>query len=112
MMDHYDISPPRSWRHHQNRMDGWGQEGTLLSWSVVRVGPVGLVEKTPYVVGLVELVQGKRMLAQITDVDLKDLRAGMKCTGVVRRLCVPAEDQLITYGVKFVPVSDLQHLCD
>ena len=112
MMDHYDISPPRSWRHHQDRKKGWGQVGTLLSWSVVRVGPVGLVEKTPYVVGLLELADGERMLAQITDVDLNDLCEGMHCVGTMRRLCVPAEDQLITYGVKFVPMSDFGTIRD
>jgi uncharacterized OB-fold protein len=95
------ISAPRVWRYNQQRRKYLGEVGMLVGFSVVRVGPVGLENRTPYVVGLVE-VGGEKIMVQI--VDIAKPRIGMKVVGVVRRLFDVDPEAVVVYGIKFRPV--------
>jgi hypothetical protein len=53
---------------------------------------------------MVELVDGTRVLAQLTDVDLEDVYVGMEVEAAFRRLYTYGEDGHIVYGTKFRPV--------
>jgi len=97
------FSPIRAWRQQKFRTKGWGESGTLLSWSVVANGPVGMNGRSPYIVGLIELNDRSRVVAQVVDVSPEDLTFGLKVKGVLRRLFDVEEDQIIVYGVKFTP---------
>lgn len=79
------------------------REGKLISWSVVSDPPAKFEEYAPYIIGLVELKDGNRIIAQITDVSAEELKMGMEVRAVVRRLYEEGEEGLIHYGYKFIP---------
>ena len=53
------------------------QQGTLFSYTVVRVPPPGWPGQVPYVLGEVELPEGPHVLAEVIDCNHGDLRVGM-----------------------------------
>ncbi len=77
--------------------------GKLISWSVVRNPPREFSEFSPYIVGLVELDDGTRVIAQIVDVKLSDLKEGMRVRATVRRTYEDGDRGIVRYGFKFVP---------
>ncbi len=81
-----------------------GREGSIVSWSVVRVPPTGFSSLAPYPVAIVELAGGKRMTAQLVDWDSKDLAFGTKVKVVVRRVSEPPTEGVIPYGLKVKPL--------
>jgi len=60
----------------------------------------------PYLVALVELAEGVRVTAQLTDVDPDEVEIGMPVEMVTRRLQErgPREQGYLVYGYKFRPV--------
>lgn len=96
------ISPVRVWRYNERRRRFLGVVGTLVSYSVVRVGPQGMESKTPYIVGLVKIGK-ERVMIQIVGVNTEDLRTGMRLVGRLRRLFTVDPDAVVVYGVKFCP---------
>jgi len=56
------------------------------------------------IVGIVELEQGVKILAQIVDADIKDLKIGMPVRAVFRKLSENGDTGIISYGIKFSPV--------
>jgi hypothetical protein len=77
--------------------------GKLLTYTIVRKGPAEFSGQEPYAVGLVELGEGVRVLAQLTDVALDDIRLGMDLEAVLRRYREDSNDGIILYGIKFRP---------
>ena len=55
----------------------FGPEGTLFSYTVVRVPPSGWTGPVPYVLGEVELREGPHVLAEVLDWDMSSLKVGM-----------------------------------
>lgn len=78
-------------------------EGKVYSHTVIYDAPAGYEEFTPYVAALVQLDEGPLVTAQLTDVDIEDVRIGMPVEMVTRRLRQYNEDGLIVYGYKFRP---------
>lgn len=126
------ISPARTWRYRRERCVligsrcqkcgktyypprrrcecGGGLEevklpntGTLLSYTVTYNVPEGFREQSPLIIGIVELDNGVRVLAPITDVALEELKVGMELEATLRRISEDGETGLIRYGVKFRP---------
>jgi uncharacterized OB-fold protein len=58
----------------------------------------------PYCIGLVKLDEGSQVLGQIADVEIGDLKIGMKMQAQLRKLYVVGDEGTITYGIKFVCV--------
>jgi hypothetical protein len=81
-----------------------GDEGTLLTFTVVRVASDKFSKETPYAVGVVELQDGVRVTAQIVDVDVDDLRIGQKVNVVFRRIQEDGKAGILCYGYKVVTV--------
>jgi uncharacterized OB-fold protein len=79
-------------------------EGKLVSWTIQHVVPGGFALQAPYVVGIVELIEGVRVTAQIVDCDPRALEAGTQLRHVMRRVLADGADGIIQYGYKFVPV--------
>lgn len=98
------FNAPRVWRYNKQRRRFLGKRGVLVSWSVVRVAPEGMLERTPYVVGLVRV--GKALvMAQLIEVeDVSRLRVGLVLIGRLRRLFDVDEKALLVYGIKFAPL--------
>ncbi len=78
------------------------QQGTLLSFSHVTTPPADFKHMAPYCIGLIQLKEGPRLVAQLTDVKLEDLYIGMPMRGVFRKLYAHKQG-IIHYGTKFVP---------
>ncbi len=78
-------------------------EGTVETFTVIRVAPTGFGDEAPYVVGVVALPNGVRVTAQITDCKHEDLKIGDKVRIEFRRLNQDGPAGVIAYGYKFVP---------
>jgi uncharacterized OB-fold protein len=61
---------------------------------------------SPMVIGLIEMEEGFRLLAQIVDVKPEEISNGMKVEAVLRRMIVDGETGLIYYGIKFAPLIE------
>lgn len=54
-----------------------GREGTLYSYTIVRIPPAGWPGEVPYVLGQVELPKGPQVLAEVVECEHGDLKIGM-----------------------------------
>ncbi len=64
-------------------------EGTLYSYTIVRVPPSGWPGPVPYVLGEVELPEGPHVLAEVIDCAHDALRVGMPMTLALRPVAMP-----------------------
>ncbi|MCK4438533.1 OB-fold domain-containing protein, partial [Candidatus Bathyarchaeota archaeon] len=60
----------------------------------------------PYVVALIELEDGMRLLSQVVDVDPEEVQKGMRVEAVFRRVKEDGKAGIIQYGYKFRPVVE------
>lgn len=81
-----------------------GKRGKILSWTMIRTPPVGFAYQAPYPVVLVNLTNGRNIIAQLVDYDESQLITGQKIMTVVRRTSKPDSGEVIPYGVKVKPV--------
>ena len=80
------------------------RRGKVLSFTVVRVPPRDYVKYSPFIVALIELDDGTRILSQLTDIDCEEVKSGMIVEAVFRRYREQGEDGIIEYGIKFKPI--------
>jgi len=76
--------------------------GTVFSFAEVSQAPKGF--SGPYLVALVELEEGVRVTAQLTDVDPDEVEIGMPVEMVTRRIQEKGPQGYLVYGYKFRPV--------
>ena len=82
------------------------EAGKVVSWTVIRSPPEGYEKYAPYVVGLIELDDGMRLLSQLTDVAPEQVKSGMKVEAILRKVKEDGQAGIIQYGYKFRPVVD------
>ncbi|MHB8605619.1 MAG: Zn-ribbon domain-containing OB-fold protein [Thermoplasmatota archaeon] len=80
-------------------------EGVVEEFTVVHKAPVGFELQAPYVMALVKLAEGPRVLAQIVDTKPGDVREGAKVRAAFRRINEDGEAGVVHYGYKFVVSS-------
>jgi uncharacterized OB-fold protein len=79
------------------------REGSIETFTIVRVPPAGFTEQTPLPIALVELDGGVRVMVQVGDVaDPDELEIGMRVRLEFRRISWDGEAGLIFYGHKAV----------
>jgi uncharacterized OB-fold protein len=78
-------------------------EGTLMTFTVVRVASDRFSKITPFAVGIVELTDGVRLTAQIADVDPEHLQVGQKMKMVFRKIQEDGKAGILCYGYKATP---------
>jgi scaffold protein (connect acetoacetyl-CoA thiolase and HMG-CoA synthase) len=78
--------------------------GSVYSFAEVAQAPQGFA--APYVVALVELEEGVRVTAQLTDVDADEVEIGIPVEMVTRRLQEKGPHGYLVYGYKFRPVLE------
>jgi uncharacterized OB-fold protein len=76
--------------------------GEVYSYTVVTEAPEGYTEYAPYVLAVVQLEEGPRLTAQLTDLE-GEPHIGMPVEMVTRRLTTEGEAGIIAYGYKFRP---------
>ncbi|MCB0290265.1 MAG: Zn-ribbon domain-containing OB-fold protein [Calditrichaeota bacterium] len=79
-------------------------QGKLYSYSVVYQAPSQFEAFVPYIVALVDLEEGPRITAQLTDVSPEEVQIGMPLEKVIRKISEEGERGLIFYGYKFRPL--------
>ncbi len=77
-----------------------GDEGRVLSYTVVHEGN----GKVPYVIALIELDCGARILSQLA-CEPHEVEIGMRVKKAFRRYGEDGEEGIIYYGTKFVPAK-------
>jgi len=80
------------------------KEGKLLAYTILKTPPKEFGSQTPYIIGLIELVDGTRILSQIVDVQEDELRPEMKVELVFRKIREDESSGIIEYGYKFRPM--------
>lgn len=78
--------------------------GRILSYTRVYQPARGFRDAAGSVTALIELQEGVRVIAQLTDIDPDDVATGLEVEMVVRRLRADQEQGLLVYGYKFRPV--------
>lgn len=80
-------------------------EGKIITYTVIRVGPDKFSKETPYAIGIIELNDKLRLTAQIVGVvDFEKLKIGQKVKLVFRKIQDEGNAGLHMYGYKAVLV--------
>jgi uncharacterized OB-fold protein len=77
--------------------------GSVYSFSTVYHALVKFADFLPYIVALIDLEEGPRITAQLTDVCPQEVEIGMPVEMVVRKISEEGERGVINYGYKFRP---------
>jgi len=77
--------------------------GTLYSYTTIYQAPDRFDQMAPYFVGLIDLEEGVRVTAQLTDVTSKELEIGMELEMVIRQIYEDGPRGPVLYGYKFRP---------
>jgi len=77
--------------------------GKLVTYSIIRVAPSQFTDQAPYAIGIAELENGVKLLAQITDCDVEKIKVGMEVRIEFRRIQTDSHQGVLSYGYKFVP---------
>jgi uncharacterized OB-fold protein len=79
-------------------------EGEIVTYTIIHVAPKDFSIQTPYAVGIIELKEKVRILAQIVDCNLDELEIGKKVKVVFRKIMEYGESGIKCYGYKCVPI--------
>ena len=79
------------------------QTGTLVTHTIIRVPPHPFADQSPYAVGIAELDDGVRLMAQVVDCDFEALKVGLRVRLEFRKISEEGESGVIYYGYKFIP---------
>ena len=61
------------------------ETGKLVTYTVIRVAPSQWGDLSPYALGIAELTDGTRIMAQMTDCDVEKVKIGMEVRLEFRR---------------------------
>lgn len=78
--------------------------GEIYSYTLMYNVPQGFEEQKPYAIALVKLDEGPMVTAQLTDIDHKAIKIGLRVEMVTRKLREDGDEGQIIYGYKFRPV--------
>lgn len=78
-------------------------KGEVYSFTTIYDAPEGYTENAPYTVGLIKLLEGPLVTAQLTDVDNDKVHIGMPVEMVTRKLREDGDRGMLVYGYKFRP---------
>jgi uncharacterized OB-fold protein len=79
------------------------RRGTVVTSTVIHVAPAEFAMETPYAVAVVETPEGARLMAQVADCDLSDVRPGLPVTLEFRLIRQEGHGGILCYGHKAVP---------
>jgi len=77
--------------------------GKIVTYTVIRVAPSQFKEQSPYALAIAELTDGTRLMAQVTDCNVEDVKIGMEVRLEFRRVQTEGDAGVLSYGYKFVP---------
>lgn len=77
--------------------------GKIVTYTVIRVAPSQWGDMSPYAIAVAELADGTKVMAQMTDVDVEEVKIGMEVRVEFRRIQTEGHSGILSYGYKFVP---------
>ncbi len=80
------------------------ETGKVVTYTTIWVSPRGFEKYIPYIIAIIELDDGTRLISQLTDVKPEDVKIGMRVIATFRRIREQSESGIIEYGVKFKPI--------
>jgi uncharacterized OB-fold protein len=78
-------------------------DGTIYTFTTIEVPPSQFKDAAPYVVAIVELSDGTKIMCQVADCDPGKLEIGQKVALEFRRVQTHGEHGVLSYGYKAVP---------
>ena len=90
---------------HDITMEKSPSTGKLITHTIVHVAPIEFADQAPYAMGIVELDNGARIMAQLTDCEFDQIKTNMPVQAVFRRIKADGVSGLIQYGYKFRPMG-------
>lgn len=78
--------------------------GRVLTYTIIHIAPPGFTHQVPYVVAVLEMDDGARVMAQVSDAAPQDVHVGTKVRMEFRKVKEDGEHGVISYGHKAVPV--------
>jgi hypothetical protein len=96
-------SCPKCRRHGKVIHTKFSGKGRVFTYTVIRAPPEGFRIYVPYVIAIIELEEGTKVLSQIVDCAPEDVKIGMPVKTCFRKIKSEHESGLILYGFKFMP---------
>jgi uncharacterized OB-fold protein len=75
-------------------------KGKIVTFAITHVAPNGFEDQVPYAIAIIELEEGPRLTAQITDCDPDVVKIGDEVEMIFRRIGQEGSDGPIYYGYK------------
>ena len=79
------------------------KRGKVISYTIEYTVPEGYRHLAPLIIALIELENGVKVLAPLTDVKPDEVYIGMPVEATLRRVWEESNEGLIVYGIKFAP---------
>lgn len=79
------------------------ETGKIVTYTVIRVAPKAWGDIAPYALAVTELTDGTRLMAQVVDCNVDEVKIGMEVRIEFRRIQEEGHHGVISYGYKFVP---------
>ncbi len=79
------------------------ETGKVATYTVIRVAPAQWGDMSPYAIAVVEMTDGTKVMGQMTDVDVEEVKIGMDVRVEFRRVQTEGSHGVLSYGYKFVP---------
>lgn len=83
-------------------------DGEVFSYTIVHEAAEGFEMQVPYVVALVQTVEGPVLTGQVVEVEPAEVKIGLKVRATFRKLREEGKAGVIHYGYKFAPVDELE----
>jgi len=83
-------------------------DGEVLSYTIVHEAAEGFEMQVPYILALVGTPEGPVLTGQVVDIELPDIRIGLKVHATFRKLREEGKAGVIHYGYKFDPSEELE----
>lgn len=80
-----------------------GRTGKVLTYTVIRIPPAPFKDQAPYICAIIEMDEGPRINAQLTDCRDEQLKVGLPVRIEFRKISEEGEAGIINYGYKAVP---------
>ncbi|MEM4255632.1 MAG: Zn-ribbon domain-containing OB-fold protein [Candidatus Norongarragalinales archaeon] len=77
------------------------EEGKIYSFTEVHAGAKGFENETPYVLAVIELSNGVKLLSHVVDSPAEKIKIGAGVKVVFRKIFAEGEEGIIAYGFKF-----------
>jgi uncharacterized OB-fold protein len=83
-----------------------GTTGKLATFTIIRTPAAQFSGEAPFALGIVDMEEGVRLMAQVADVAFDELKVGMPVKLEFRQLYSDGSSGVIHYGHKAVPLRE------